>query len=109
MKTTQFKEKYGQYALVAGGSDGLGLAFAEAIARRRVCPEGSRFAVLSQDWTGHYEELFGTLGVVERAPAAPLFPLPLPLVSPTPGSLLGERLGPNPLGRLPPLQVSVAL
>lgn len=34
MKTTQFKEKYGQYALVAGGSDGLGCAFAEAIARR---------------------------------------------------------------------------
>jgi short-subunit dehydrogenase len=34
MKTTQFKEKYGQYALVAGGSDGLGFAFAEAIARR---------------------------------------------------------------------------
>lgn len=34
MKTTHFKEKYGQYALVAGGSDGLGYAFAEAIARR---------------------------------------------------------------------------
>jgi shikimate 5-dehydrogenase len=34
MKNTQFKEKYGQYALVAGGSDGLGSAFAEAIARR---------------------------------------------------------------------------
>ena len=34
MKTTQFKEKYGQYALVAGGSDGLGYAFSEAIARR---------------------------------------------------------------------------
>jgi short-subunit dehydrogenase len=34
MKTTQFKEKYGPYALVAGGSDGLGFAFAEAIARR---------------------------------------------------------------------------
>jgi len=34
MKTTQFKEKYGQYALIAGGSDGLGYAFAEAIARR---------------------------------------------------------------------------
>ncbi len=34
IKTTQFKEKYGQYALVAGGSDGLGSAFAEAIARR---------------------------------------------------------------------------
>ena len=34
MKTTQFKEKYGQYALVAGGSDGLGFAFAQAIARR---------------------------------------------------------------------------
>lgn len=34
MKITQFKERYGQYALVAGGSDGLGFAFAEAIARR---------------------------------------------------------------------------
>lgn len=34
MKTTQFKEKYGQYALIAGGSDGLGFAFAESIARR---------------------------------------------------------------------------
>ena len=34
MKTTQFKEKYGPYALVAGGSDGLGFAFAEAAAQR---------------------------------------------------------------------------
>ena len=34
MKKTQFKDKYGQYALVAGGSDGLGYAFAEAIAKR---------------------------------------------------------------------------
>jgi short-subunit dehydrogenase len=34
VKTAQFKEKYGPYALVAGGSDGLGFAFAEAIARR---------------------------------------------------------------------------
>jgi len=34
MESTQFKEKYGPYALVAGGSDGLGFAFAEAIARR---------------------------------------------------------------------------
>ena len=34
MKTTQFKEKYGPFALVAGGSDGLGYAFAEAVARR---------------------------------------------------------------------------
>ena len=34
MKNTQFKEKYGQYALIAGGSDGLGYAFAEALARR---------------------------------------------------------------------------
>ncbi len=34
MKTIKFKNKYGQYALVAGGSDGLGFAFAEAIARR---------------------------------------------------------------------------
>lgn len=34
MKTKQFKEKYGPYALIAGGSDGLGLAYAEGIARR---------------------------------------------------------------------------
>ena len=34
MKISQFKEKYGPYALVAGGSDGLGYAFAESIARR---------------------------------------------------------------------------
>lgn len=34
MKAGQFKEKYGQYALVAGGSDGLGFAFAEALAKR---------------------------------------------------------------------------
>jgi len=34
VKTARFKEKYGPYALVAGGSDGLGLAFAEAIAKR---------------------------------------------------------------------------
>ena len=34
MENAQFIEKYGQYALVAGGSDGLGAAFAEAIARR---------------------------------------------------------------------------
>ncbi|MCL1901757.1 MAG: SDR family NAD(P)-dependent oxidoreductase [Firmicutes bacterium] len=34
MRIAKFKEKYGQYAIVAGGSDGLGLAFAEAIARR---------------------------------------------------------------------------
>lgn len=36
MKTSPFKEKYGPYALVAGGSYGLGAAFAEAIARRGV-------------------------------------------------------------------------
>lgn len=36
MKTAPFKEKYGPYALVAGGSYGLGAAFAEAIARRGV-------------------------------------------------------------------------
>ena len=34
MREKCFKERYGQYALVAGGSDGLGYAFAEAIARR---------------------------------------------------------------------------
>ncbi|MEX1308003.1 MAG: SDR family NAD(P)-dependent oxidoreductase [Eubacteriales bacterium] len=33
-KTTQFKEKYGPYALIAGGSEGLGFAFAEAVAKR---------------------------------------------------------------------------
>ena len=32
----QFGDKYGPYALVAGGSDGLGAAFAEGIARRGV-------------------------------------------------------------------------
>ena len=32
----EFAAKYGPYALVAGGSDGLGAAFAEAIARRGV-------------------------------------------------------------------------
>lgn len=34
MKGVSFKEKYGGYALIAGGSDGLGFAFAEAAARR---------------------------------------------------------------------------
>ncbi|MCL2782777.1 MAG: SDR family NAD(P)-dependent oxidoreductase [Propionibacteriaceae bacterium] len=34
MKTNQFCVQYGPYALVAGGSDGLGAAFAEALARR---------------------------------------------------------------------------
>jgi len=34
MGTAQFKDAFGPYALVAGGSDGLGAAFAEAIARR---------------------------------------------------------------------------
>ncbi|MCL1928494.1 MAG: SDR family NAD(P)-dependent oxidoreductase [Treponema sp.] len=33
-KNLQFREKYGPYALVAGGSNGLGAAFAEALARR---------------------------------------------------------------------------
>jgi len=33
-KKLQFWKKYGPYALVAGGSDGLGAAFAEALARR---------------------------------------------------------------------------
>jgi len=34
--TTRFSDTYGPYALVAGGSYGLGAAFAEAIARRGV-------------------------------------------------------------------------
>ncbi len=34
MSTTRFKETYGPYALIAGGSYGLGAAFAEAVARR---------------------------------------------------------------------------
>jgi short-subunit dehydrogenase len=34
VKATTFAETYGPYALVAGGSDGLGAAFAEAIAKR---------------------------------------------------------------------------
>jgi len=33
-KKSRFKEKYGPYALVAGGSNGLGAAFAEALAQR---------------------------------------------------------------------------
>jgi hypothetical protein len=36
MTTAQFREKYGPYALIAGGSYGLGSAFAEAIAKRGV-------------------------------------------------------------------------
>ena len=36
MVTNPFSEKYGPYALVAGGSYGLGAAFAEGIARRGV-------------------------------------------------------------------------
>lgn len=36
MKADAFKQRYGPYALVAGGSYGLGAAFAEAIARRGV-------------------------------------------------------------------------
>jgi uncharacterized protein len=34
VNATGFREKYGPYALVVGGSDGLGAAFAEGIARR---------------------------------------------------------------------------
>ena len=34
MKKLQFKEKYGPYSLVAGGSNGLGAAYAEALAQR---------------------------------------------------------------------------
>ena len=33
-KKLKFREKYGPYALVAGGSDGLGAAYAEALAQR---------------------------------------------------------------------------
>ncbi len=36
VQAVAFKDKYGPYALVAGGSDGLGFAYAEAIARRGV-------------------------------------------------------------------------
>jgi uncharacterized protein len=36
VKTTRFAEKYGPYALVVGGSYGLGAAFANAIAQRGV-------------------------------------------------------------------------
>jgi short-subunit dehydrogenase len=36
VRPAAFTETYGPYALVAGGSDGLGAAFAEAIARRGV-------------------------------------------------------------------------
>ncbi len=34
VKATRFKEKYGPYALIVGGSYGLGAAFAEALAQR---------------------------------------------------------------------------
>jgi uncharacterized protein len=34
MKPARFQERYGPYGLVAGGSDGLGAAFAEAMARQ---------------------------------------------------------------------------
>ncbi len=34
MRPARFQERYGPYGLVAGGSDGLGAAFAEAMARR---------------------------------------------------------------------------
>jgi uncharacterized protein len=36
VNATRFREKYGPYAVVAGGSYGLGAAFAESIARRGV-------------------------------------------------------------------------
>lgn len=44
MSTTRFKETYGPYALVAGGSYGLGAAFAEAIAAR-----GLNLVLLARD------------------------------------------------------------
>lgn len=34
MKASEFRQRYGPYALVAGGSYGLGAAFAESLARR---------------------------------------------------------------------------
>ncbi|MCL2491007.1 MAG: SDR family NAD(P)-dependent oxidoreductase, partial [Propionibacteriaceae bacterium] len=34
MEQGQFRDRYGPYGLVAGGSDGLGAAFAEALAKR---------------------------------------------------------------------------
>ena len=36
MNSARFAESYGPYALVAGASEGLGAAFADAIARRGV-------------------------------------------------------------------------
>ncbi|RME21151.1 MAG: SDR family NAD(P)-dependent oxidoreductase, partial [Deltaproteobacteria bacterium] len=36
MDGNSFEQRYGTWALVAGGTEGLGLAFAEAIARRGV-------------------------------------------------------------------------
>ena len=36
MRASEFTERYGPYALVAGGSEGLGAAFAEGLARRGV-------------------------------------------------------------------------
>ena len=44
MRATKFAQTYGPYALVAGGSDGLGAAFAEAIAQR-----GLNLVLLARD------------------------------------------------------------
>lgn len=44
MDSTRFRDRYGPYALVAGGSYGLGAAFAEALARR-----GSNLVLLARD------------------------------------------------------------
>jgi hypothetical protein len=46
VSTARFREKYGPYALVAGGSYGLGGAFAEALAAR-----GSNLVLLARDET----------------------------------------------------------
>lgn len=44
MNSTRFRERYGPYALVAGGSYGLGAAFAEGLARR-----GLNLVLLARD------------------------------------------------------------
>lgn len=68
MTSTTFSERYGPYALVAGGSYGLGAAFAEGIARR-----GVNLVLLARD-KGRLEEtaarLRGKFGVDVVAVAA---------------------------------------
>jgi short-subunit dehydrogenase len=57
--TQDFSHRYGPYALVAGGSDGLGFAFAEGVARRGVnlvlvARDGQRLAASAERLRGRY-------------------------------------------------------